>query len=152
MNIDITNRNELRSLLSKLTNETVAQWGVMQPQNMVEHLAEVLRYSNGKKQAQMRNTEEEALKAKEGLIYSDREISKGIKSPLLPENAAPFEFESLAVAIEHLEKELRVFDGFYRDNPTATCIQPRLGPMTGEEWIVFHNKHFTHHFKQFGLI
>jgi len=31
-------------------------------------------------------------------------------------------------------------------------IPPRLGKLNYKEWIIFHNKHFTHHFKQFELI
>lgn len=151
--MDITNRQELNTLLNDLTENTQPKWGQMKPQNMVEHLAKVLQYTNGKKQIAQRTTEEEDLKAKQGFIYTDAEMSMGLKSPLLPEEGPiPFEFSSLNEAKENLNKELDDFETFHANHPDALFIQPRLGKLNYNEWIVFHNKHFTHHFKQFGLI
>jgi oxepin-CoA hydrolase/3-oxo-5,6-dehydrosuberyl-CoA semialdehyde dehydrogenase len=57
----------------------------MKPQNMVEHLAKTLQYSNGKKEIAQRTTEEEGLKAKQAFIYTDAEMPMGLKSPLFQE-------------------------------------------------------------------
>jgi len=80
MKIDITNRQELNTLLNKLTEYTQPKWGQMKSQNMVEHLAKTLQFSNGKKEIAQRTTEEEGLKAKQGFIYTDVEMSIGLKS------------------------------------------------------------------------
>jgi hypothetical protein len=153
MKVDITNRQELTSLLSNLTENTQPKWGSLKPQNMVEHLAKTLQYSNGKQEIAQRTTEEEGLKLKQGFIYTDAEMAMGIKSPLLPtEGPVPFEFASLKEAKEQLNKELDDFEACHAAHPDALFIQPRLGKMNYKDWIIFHNKHFTHHFKQFALI
>ena len=152
MKIDITKREEINHLLKNLKEDTQPKWGLMKPQNMIEHLLITLQYSNGKKQISQRTTEEEGLKAKQAVIYSDVALSKGMKSPLLGEGPAPFEFATLDEAKNNLNKELDAFELYYEDNPNATCIQPRLGPLNKNEWIILHSKHFTHHFQQFGLI
>lgn len=153
MKVDITNRQELNSLLSNLKEGSQPKWGQMKPQNMVEHLATVLQHTNGKKEAPQRVADEEALKAKQYLIYTDAEMSMGLKSPLLPaEGPIPFEFSSLDEAKAHLNKELDDFETYHAIHPDALFIQPRLGKLNHKEWIIFHKKHFTHHFKQFGLI
>lgn len=153
MKVDITNRQELNSFLNNLTENSQPKWGQMKPQNMVEHLATVLQHTNGKKEAPQRVTDEEALKAKQYLIYTDAEMSLGLKTPLLPaEGPIPFEFSSLDEAKAHLNKELDDFETYHANYPEALFIQPRLGKLNRKEWIIFHNKHFTHHFKQFGLI
>lgn len=153
MKVDITDRAELNSLLNKLTENTQPKWGQMKPQNMVEHLATVLQYTNGKKEIAQRTTEEEGLKIKHAFIYTDTEMSMGLKSPLLPaEGPAPFEFSSLDEAKQNLNKELDDFETYHAHHPDAFFVQPRLGKLNHKEWIIFHNKHFTHHFKQFGLI
>ena len=153
MKLDITNRQELNSLLSNLTENAQPQWGSLKPQNMVEHLAKTLQYSNGKKEIAQRTTEEEGLKAKQAFIYTDMEMSMGLKSPLLPgEGPIPFEFSNLEEAKKNLNKELDDFGTYHANHPDAIFIQPRLGKLNHKEWIIFHNKHFTHHFKQFGLI
>lgn len=151
--MDITNRQEVNSLLNNLTENTQPRWGQMQPQNMIEHLAAVLQYTNGKKQIAQRTTEEEGLKAKQFLIYTDAELPMGLKTPLLPaDGPISFEFSSLDEAKKALNKELDDFETYHANNPDAVFVQPRLGKLNYKEWIIFHNKHFTHHFKQFGLI
>ena len=37
-------------------------------------------------------------------------------------------------------------------NPAAKPVNPTMGELDRHEWVKFHNKHFTHHFKQFDLI
>lgn len=153
MKVNITNRQELNSLLNNLTENTQPKWGSLKAQNMVEHLAKTLQYSNGKKEIAQRNSDEEALKAKQNFIYTYAEMSMGIKSPLLPgEGPIPFEFSGLDEAKKNLNKELDDFEMYHANHPDAFFVQPRLGKLNHEEWIIFHGKHFTHHFKQFGLI
>jgi hypothetical protein len=153
MKVDITNRRELNALLNKLTENAQPKWGQMRPQNMVEHLVTVVQYTNGKKEGVQRTTEEEGLKAKQAFIYTDIEMSMGLKTPLLPaEGPIPFEFSSLEEAKKNLNKELDDFETYHANNPDAVFIQPRLGKLDHKEWKIFHNKHFTHHFKQFGLL
>ncbi len=124
----------------------------MKPQNMIEHLTKTLQFTNGKKQAALRSTENEAKMAKEAFIYTDIEMAKGLKSALAGDVAEPFEFSSLEEAKNNLNNELDDFETYFAGNPSATFIQPRFGSLNYKEWIIFHNKHFTHHFKQFGLI
>jgi hypothetical protein len=153
MQVDITNRSQLKRLLDQLTENTQPAWGGMNAQNMIEHLSKVLQYANGKKEIAQRTTEEEGLKAKQAFIYSDVPMSMGLKSPLLPtEGPIPFEFLNLEEAKQQLSKELDDFESFHASHPDAVFVQPRLGKLNYKEWVVFHNKHFTHHFKQFGLI
>jgi hypothetical protein len=152
MKVDITNRKELNTLLNYLTDNTQPKWGQMKPQSMIEHLAKTLQFSNGKKEIAQRNSDEEALRAKQNFIYTDVEMPMGLKSLLVGEGPIPFELSSLDEAKENLKKELDDFETYHASHPEALFIQPRLGKLNHKEWIIFHNKHFTHHFKQFGLI
>jgi len=36
-------------------------------------------------------------------------------------------------------------------NPDALKLNPTFGELNKAEWEIFHEKHFTHHFKQFGI-
>jgi len=152
MKIDITKRAELNALLYNLRENTEAKWGLMNPQNMIEHLAKALEYSNGKKQIAQRTTEEEAKRAKEMMIYTDAEMPKGIKGSLAGEFPDPIQFPYLDEAKNNLNKELDDFETYFKNNPDASFIHASLGRLNYKEWIVLHSKHFTHHFKQFGLI
>ncbi len=150
--VRISNIDETIATLSSLTGDTKPLWGEMTPQHMVEHLSMTIGASCGKMDVAQRTTPEEAEAAKQRLIYSDAEVSKGIKSPLMGEGLPPYINASLADAVEVLKNELGYFEGYYANNPAATHIQPRMGALTHDEWKIFHSKHFTHHFKQFDLI
>ncbi|MGZ3837459.1 MAG: DUF1569 domain-containing protein [Flavisolibacter sp.] len=152
MKIDIVNRKELNAVLEGLREDSAPRWGLMKAQNMIEHLAKTLQYSNGKKQIAQRATEQEASEARARFIYTEVEMSRGLKSPLLGEMPDPFEFSSLEEAKMQLNRELDDFEAYFENHPEASFIQPRLGKMNRKEWIIFHNKHFTHHFLQFGLL
>jgi hypothetical protein len=150
--VDIKKRAELNALLNRLAEDGEALWGVMRPQNMIEHLATTLAFSNGKTALAQRFSDEEAAAAKAAFIYTDAELPRGLKTPLLGDGAAPFVYGSMEEAKEVLNRELDAFEHYFSANPGITVVHPRLGRLDYSEWIVFHNKHFTHHFKQFGLV
>ncbi|HJW16797.1 MAG TPA: hypothetical protein VJ499_06745 [Flavisolibacter sp.] len=150
--INIRNREELNSLLQRLTEQTEARWGLMKPQHMIEHLVKTLQHSNGKKEIAQKSTDEEAKQAKAAFIYTDVEMPMGLKSSLAGETPDPLQYADLDTAKQQLNKELDDFDAYFLEHPGALFVQPRLGKLNHKEWIVLHNKHFTHHFKQFGLL
>jgi hypothetical protein len=55
------------------------------------------------------------------------------------------------LAKKELMTQLDDFENYFSLHPNATFIHPRLGHLYYKEWVIVHNKHFTHHFKQFGL-
>ena len=148
--IDITDRKNLNSLLSTLQPETPALWGRMNAQNMIEHLVEAVEYTNGKRVADLRFPIDKANKQRQDLVHSDFVIPSGVTS-YLPDATKTKRFNDLAIAIIELNNELDAFEYFFKtEGITATHFE--FGPMNYKEWIIWHGKHFTHHFKQFGLL
>ncbi len=148
--IDITDRKNLTSLLSILQPETPALWGRMNAQNMIEHLVEAVEYTNGKRTADMRFPPDKANRQRQLLVHSDFVIPSGVVS-YLPDATKTKRFNDLATAIAELNNELDSFEHFFgTEGMTATHFE--FGPMNYKEWIIWHGKHFTHHFKQFGLL
>ena len=124
----------------------------MTPQHVVEHLAMTLTISNGKNPKTLMVPEETAKKVKAVIIDSPAEIGQGIKSPLLGDEPPPYVHDSLTSAIIALKTELEDFDSYFKLHPDAKLVQHRMGELRYDEWVILHNKHFTHHLKQFGLI
>lgn len=149
--IDVMNRNELFAVLGKLKPNQLAQFGIMTPHHMVEHLAFSVQFANGKLSQKLYVTPERAQAIKQ-FILGDGAHPIGFKSPLLGEGLEPLSTSDLSAAIHYLDQELRAFDAYFADHPTSTPINPMLGELSYSEWIGFHNKHFSHHFKQFGLL
>jgi hypothetical protein len=148
--IDITDRKRLNSLLSSLQPGTPALWGRMNAQNMIEHLVEAVEYTNGKKLADLKVPIDKANEQRENLVLSDFVIPGGVTG-YLPDATKTKRFKDLETSILALNKELDAFEYFFKtEGITATHFE--FGPMNYPEWITWHGKHFTHHFKQFGLL
>ncbi len=151
--IDISNTQELISTLAKLTPEQKPGFGLMTPQHMIEHLGFVIEFSNGKQTSELQKSLETSIRWKQVLIYTDYEMQPGVKAPFIPEDILPdLKYADLHIAIDGLFSELDDFKKFFEENPSIEVMHPALGLLNYKEWIVFHNKHFAHHFRQFGLI
>ena len=83
--IDNPNREQLYKLFSALDERALPLWGKMQPQQMVEHLADSVEYTNGKKATVCARPEADALKSKQVMIYTDALIPKNVILGELPE-------------------------------------------------------------------
>jgi hypothetical protein len=153
MKVDIlNNREELLNTFKNLDVNTKPLFGKMSPQHVVEHLTFSLGVSIGKGPGKQFTTPEEGEAVKAKLIYSDAEMPQGIKNPILGDEPPVLKFATMNEAIEHFKLELDNFDKLYNENPGTKMIHPRMGPLDKKEWTTLHNKHFTHHLKQFGVM
>jgi hypothetical protein len=150
ISIDITDRQGLNKLLTPLHSETPAKWGRLKPQNMIEHLTEAVEYTNGKRIAILTVSEEEATRQKKSKVNFDFVIPRFAKG-FLPDATEHVRCADLPSAIRELYRELDAFE-FYFQTEGRTAIHPGFGPMDHKEWLLWHGKHFAHHFIQFGLM
>jgi hydroxymethylglutaryl-CoA reductase len=127
-------------------------WGSMTLQHMIEHLADVFRASNGAIQIDITTPAEKLEQVRRVLLFSDRELQRNFKSPILPPEPMPYRTANMKAAIDVLKLEMERFENHYAANKNRTENHPVFGPLTYDEWEIFQKKHFTHHFKQFGLI
>jgi oxepin-CoA hydrolase/3-oxo-5,6-dehydrosuberyl-CoA semialdehyde dehydrogenase len=51
-----------------------------------------------------------------------------------------------------LKSEIDDYEIFFENYPGAKPVNVTFGELNKEEWDVFHQKHFTHHLSQFGLL
>jgi len=146
--IDISDRQQVYNLLLLLQPDTPPLWGSFSAQHMVEHLVEQVEYTNGKKTGTCERSPEDAARSKQRGIYTDSPIPKNI---VLNPPPVGFRYPDMTTAIGQLMQELKDFDVYFQ-TPGATSIHGGFGPLTGPEWRIWHSKHFTHHFRQFGLL
>ena len=79
-------------------------------------------------------------------------MRRSVPSPTGKNELQALRFDSLADAIKKLKEEVIKFDEFREQNPEFLAVHPYSGPMNPAEWLLFHRKHFKHHFIQFDLI
>ena len=142
--------NKLR-LLENLQADTKQLWGKMSAQHMVEHLILAVRTSNGKLNVGCFNPPEKwpALKK---FMMSNRPLPRDFMNPIIGENLLPLEYGNLTEAKDVLKLETAAYYKYFEENPDGKLLNPTFGELNKDEWDVFHEKHFTHHFTQFGLI
>jgi hypothetical protein len=153
LKIDVTETARILDILSNLHADNQAFFGMMTPQHMVEHLILTLQISTEKITKELMFPPEIAQKIRYAVIVSENELPVGFKAPfMLKEELMPLEQANLQSAIEKLGMELTYFIDFFDQHPDKKTINPSMGELNFEEWLIFHRKHFTHHFKQFGLV
>ncbi len=138
-------------LLEQLTHDKKPEWGIMTPQHMIEHILLAVQMSNGKLTLECFNDEEKLPMLKRYLM-SSRPLPQGFVNPYIGEGLLPLKFSNLEEAISELRKEVNDYYNFFEENPEAKLTNITFGELGKDEWAVFHDKHFTHHLKQFGLI
>lgn len=151
--IDLNVRN-IEKLLNGLTENSERKFGEMSPQIMVEHLEEVLRNGFGNLKAEdFPEIPEEQLEKLQDWLYTDKKIRPGAKYPLLKEGEVlEKKYKNLDEAKEKLLETLKEFLIYFRENPQSEKFHPVFGMLNKEMMELFHRKHFTHHFEQFGLL
>jgi oxepin-CoA hydrolase / 3-oxo-5,6-dehydrosuberyl-CoA semialdehyde dehydrogenase len=136
--------------LDKLSATTQPQWGAMNAQRMVEHLTEGLQMSIGIGEYQLLIPEDKIDKMK-AILASDEPMPRGFKVPFAPEKYE-LRNEELELAVDELIENWLAFEEYYEENPTKEHLHPYYGMLDKNGWLRIHEKHFTHHFEQFGLL
>lgn len=145
-------RGDLIQFLDSLKENQTPVFGKMTPQQMVEHLCRAISISNGNWIVALTEDPVRAGKLKQIMIYTNRDMQRGLTAPDSGDLMSTLKFSDLDSARKSFIEELQTFDSFYADDAQKTMTHPILGGLNHSEWIILHNKHITHHFKQFELI
>ena len=143
--------NEFPELLKKLTPETPRKWGMMSPQQMVEHLTDYIRVAIGKNPASIM-TAEEQLPAYKRFLESEIQFRPETKNPLNTGDPLQVRMPDLQSAIDEYLSEMKEFYLFFEKHPGIKTIHPSFGYLDADDWMRMQYKHLRHHAKQFGLI
>ncbi|MBK8944563.1 MAG: hypothetical protein IPM32_04745 [Ignavibacteriae bacterium] len=138
--------------LINLKPETKPLWGIMTPQHMVEHLTLAVKSSNGKFSVDKCLNPPEKYPILKKILLGPKPLPKNFINPVLGEGLQPLIFNSLDSAKDELKLQIKEFFNYFKNNPNNEPINATFGPLNFNEWLVFHKKHFTHHFTQFGLM
>ena len=147
-----TSLEEILDYMNRLTPEHKPLWGKMSAQRMIEHLTDSTRIATGENPQQLMIPED---KIERMLLFLDSD------KPMAREISVPFATEEMNDQLRHEEIDLAIdefvdvwlhFEEVYENNPEHTEIHPFYGPLNYKQWLRLSQKHFTHHFTQFGLI
>ena len=151
MFLDFNHSTEIITKLNSLNPTTQPKWGIMTPQHMVEHLIVITKISNGGLNIPCRIPKDQIAGYRAFLLEADQEMQQGIKAGGM-DGLLDLRYANLDEAIKKLAAEIDQFHAFFEANPDAKIVNPVLDEIGYADWKIFHSKHFTHHFKQFGLM
>ncbi len=145
-------RDKIEGILSGLTEDTKAKWGMMTPQHLVEHLEFFTRMALGEVDTEITTPEKYLEKYQDGL-WNYKPMPQEFKHPLLnKESTEALRFDNLEEAKAAYLKAYDRYIQFFKDNPDAKTPNTVFGNLDRYHWYLLNRKHLNHHFSQFGLI
>ena len=149
--VDI-NRKNIEGYLSKLTEDSKPNWGIMTPQHMVEHLTHGLKSAVNEIKLDV-HTPEEHIEKYQDSLYNYYPFPKNSKTPVLPEGSLEeLKCADLKEAKQQFLEAFEAFELYYKENPTATANNAVFGALDKDLWELINRKHFNHHFEQFSIL
>jgi hydroxymethylglutaryl-CoA reductase len=141
---------EMLAVLNGLTPSQKPLWGKMNAQEMVEHLSDMLMMARGTGNFTI-DVDAETIARRQQFLLSDKEMAKNIAVPFTKE-LIELRNDELELAVDEFTDEWMNFTEYFENNPGTSVIHPYYGALDFNLWLKMHDKHFVHHFKQFGLI
>lgn len=146
------NRANIDQYLTKLTVNHQANWGTMTPQHMVEHMEDQYRIASGQRQDFELFTPAEQLDKWRETIFNHRPMPRGHQHPLMKKGENEIlRNPDLESAKAQLRQAMDEYETYFKENPEARTNNAVFGMMDKFEWDLLANKHFAHHFAQFGI-
>lgn len=141
----------LTSIFLDFDTNTKPKWGKMSLQHTLEHLSDTLKIANGNNILAKPDVPEHIFDGLRKFLMGKNEFPIGFISPLVGENLPALRLPKIENAIDELQNEINCYTAIWNQNPEASFYNPTFGTLKFEQWQKFHAKHFTHHFKQFGI-
>jgi hypothetical protein len=144
---------QLRALaahLDKLVADAQPLWGQFTAQHMLEHLMGTLIISNGRVRLPAADTPESEWPSRKGFLFNDLPFPKGVVNARVTKGE--LRFADLDAARAKFWEAFGLYETFWTEQPNEILMHPLFGPLTGGEWLRFHEKHMGHHLRQFGLL
>lgn len=143
----------IEECLSKLKEDTKANWGLMTPQHMIEHLEGSYRVAAGQFQDFEIDTPEKYIDKVVATLWNYEKMPRNFEMPLLKKGEVEdLRHPNLETAINKFWEAKKLAEDFFKKNPKATTKNPTFGYLDKYEWNLLFRKHLNHHFEQFNLL
>ena len=147
------NRSNIESYLSKLTENSQPNWGIMTPQHMLEHVEMGLRMASGEIQDFEIATPDQYLEKTVEMVFNHNPMPRNHKHPLLKkESLEDLIHPDLTAAKNKLIEAYDAYELYFKENPEAKTKNAVFGLMDKFEWDLLNTKHYNHHFEQFNIL
>ena len=142
----------ISQVIDTVKGDEVAQWGLMNVQQMLEHLLFPLNFAITVNPIIL-VTPEDKLERQREFLVSEFGMPKNFKTPFLPKDkTVPLIKQDLQESKQLLKETIVQFLNVINASDFTTKLHPVFGQLDKQGWLTFQYKHFSHHFMQFGLL
>ncbi|MEP7264440.1 MAG: hypothetical protein ABI772_08080, partial [Bacteroidota bacterium] len=127
-------RKNFIDMIKSLPADTKGKWGVMNAQQMVEHMSYSVKQANGKDKRKLL-TPDELLERMRNFMLSDKQFKENTKNVELPDTALPVQNPSMLHSVEELEAEIDLMVQHFDGNESKSEMNPFFGAMNYDEWV-----------------
>lgn len=143
-------QNQLLQKLSLLKGDETGIWGVLNAQQMVEHLSDAFRNYHGF-DSKIMVTPAEHLEKMRAFMMSEKPFRPNTKNVEMPEVPRPCRNPDYASALIDLQKSIKEFFNYFDSDNNRNMINIFFGELDYHQSIQLLHKHACHHLKQFNL-
>ncbi|MCC6815134.1 MAG: DUF1569 domain-containing protein [Saprospiraceae bacterium] len=143
--------NDYIRLLNTLDPEAKAEWGKMNPHQMVDHMTYSFQLGNGRIKVEKLLSPEESIPKLQNWLLTNKPMRENINNPLVsttpPEPRYPTFEESIAELYNEIVRFYQLFDA----HENLTVLNPFYGDLDNVHYTNLLYKHALHHLRQFGI-
>ena len=142
----------LKPRLARVQDDSPALWGLMQAQQMVEHLLLPLALGLGNFPELQPLFPEARLAANYQRNFVEKQmLPRNVKMPLLSDQPRPLAFPDLNAAKAAVLELAQAFVEYWEASPPDhRVLHPVFGQLNAQDWAYFQEQHLDHHLRQFG--
>jgi hypothetical protein len=144
-------KTEMIPAFRTLRPEARGQWGSMDAQQMVEHMAGAFRNMYGLDQQKVISPPEHLPKM-HAFLMSEKTFRPDTKNAGIPDEPMPPRFESMEESIQDLQAAMDAMFAWFAEGDSRTVINPIFGELDYKANVQLLHKHVLHHMRQFGLL
>lgn len=155
MDLLVKKLQERVQLLNKVESEKQRLWGIMSPQNLMEHLGGVFYATAKGIKGKVVLAPEAIPKVKARFFSSYYPFPRNIQMPgaeQKPAKAPALRYRSLEEARGKMNTAVQLYLRQLESQPEQTATHGYFGDLTMKEWLHFHVKHVEHHLQQFAIL
>jgi hypothetical protein len=138
--------------LGTINPNTLPLFGKMNPQQMVEHMAEYIRMGYGNPRIAERSYSDEIIDKMNAFLKTEKPLRPNTGNPLMEETPAPAKLKDYEAALQDVAKAIDEFFVAFEQNPKLIISNPFFGNLDFSLTVQLLYKHSQHHLRQFGVL
>jgi hypothetical protein len=143
-------KQEFIPLIQQIPPDRKPAWGLMNLQQMVEHMQAAVDLASGKIKYEGDFVSPDPARMR-AFLMSDKPFRENTGNPFLPQEPQPTRNHTLQASIGELQASLLHFFDTFESEPGRKVFSPIFGELDYEGQTRLLHKHALHHLRQFGV-